>query len=329
MAEIVRYLDPDATGAGNGTSWTDAYTTMSAWNTGEATNLVTDGDNHVLFCRNSAGSSIAGFNVLSTDWTTSSTNNILLIAADGYQAVKSSYDTSRFRVEGNSTAPLIEITGVNVDITGLQVYNADVGSGGGAITYTSGAAGTISKCRLRQTSSSNFLLRIADTVELNVINSILYDDGTQEAASEGIYCMTSFVGTLNIYNLIVTNFNDGIEEDGTAAPTVTNCAVWNNTDDFDGTFTISNCASDDGDGANAVSPSGLNWGNEFTDIASGDFTLLDTGNLYQAGTDLSGIFTDDIDGDTRSNWDIGPDEYQASTASIIPQVAHHYRANSR
>jgi hypothetical protein len=52
----------------------------------------------------------------------------------------------------------------------------------------------------------------------------------------------------------------------------------------------------------------------FTNVTAGseNFHLPNTSSpLYDAGTDLSGTFTDDIDGDTRVQWDIGADEYTA------------------
>jgi len=41
-----------------------------------------------------------------------------------------------------------------------------------------------------------------------------------------------------------------------------------------------------------VSPSGSDWDNEFTDPANGDFTPLDSGNIYHAGIAISGLTTD-------------------------------------
>ena len=39
MAQVIRYIDPDASGVGNGTSWTDAYTSMQGFNSAEAKDL--------------------------------------------------------------------------------------------------------------------------------------------------------------------------------------------------------------------------------------------------------------------------------------------------
>lgn len=60
----------------------------------------------------------------------------------------------------------------------------------------------------------------------------------------------------------------------------------------------------------------------FVSVTGGseDFHVKDTDSaLYDAGADLSGTFTTDIDGDTRSQWDIGADEYVAAAAGVTHQ----------
>ena len=58
----------------------------------------------------------------------------------------------------------------------------------------------------------------------------------------------------------------------------------------------------------------------FADTTAYDFHLHSSDTTAKdAGTDLSGTFTDDIDGDTRSGtWDIGADESQASASRLGP-----------
>lgn len=58
----------------------------------------------------------------------------------------------------------------------------------------------------------------------------------------------------------------------------------------------------------------------FENVGAGaeDLHIKNTSNNLWglSGTDLSGIFTDDIDGDTRSAWDIGADEYVSGKVVI-------------
>ena len=81
MAEIIQYVDPDAVGAGNGDSWTDAYTSLNAWEAGEQQDL-TDGtpDWMHCYCRASSGTvDSTVYEILG--WTTAAASYILVEAA--------------------------------------------------------------------------------------------------------------------------------------------------------------------------------------------------------------------------------------------------------
>lgn len=61
----------------------------------------------------------------------------------------------------------------------------------------------------------------------------------------------------------------------------------------------------------------------FTDTTDGaeDLHLLSGSTVVAAGgTSQSTYFTIDIDGDTRSNWDIGADEYVSSGSTLLPNM---------
>lgn len=51
---------------------------------------------------------------------------------------------------------------------------------------------------------------------------------------------------------------------------------------------------------------------DYTNPEDGDWHITSGADVVGVGSDLSGTFTDDIDGDTRSSWDIGADEYVAA-----------------
>jgi hypothetical protein len=94
-----------------------------------------------------------------------------------------------------------------------------------------------------------------------------------------------------------------------------------------GTHSGSNNATSDGTGDDSPLTDGIvdktDYASYFVDttIDGGeDFHLLDTAtDFIGGGADLSGTFTDDIDGDTRSAWDIGADEYVGGAPPVTAQ----------
>ena len=80
-AQVIRYVDPDAAGAANGTSWADAYTSLSAWEAAEQTDLVSAGNYHTVYCRSSGGTDDTTPFAINS-WTTGSSNYIVIIGSD-------------------------------------------------------------------------------------------------------------------------------------------------------------------------------------------------------------------------------------------------------
>jgi len=325
VAEVIRYVDPDATGSGTGVDWTNAYTSLSAWEAAEQTNLVTDGDWHHVYCRSSSGTADTTGFVLA-GWTTDSTHNIVVEAADGDQAVKTGWDTSRYRLVGVDDR-IADIQEDYVTFRGLQF----------GFAYTS--AGYEDIMRVRNQGVSNEIL----------IDSCYFRTSSAGTTNQQIYAMTTNVNlivvntvmingrmgvrvatdcSITLYNNVIYNCTSmGVYGNDTGATLYAkNNAVFDTPDDFDfaGTATIDHCASDDGDGTNSVAPSGSDWDNEYSDPANGDFTLLNTGNCYHGGATGpdTGLYTTDMEGDTynTSAYSIGVDEYAASGGIVIPTV---------
>jgi hypothetical protein len=98
---------------------------------------------------------------------------------------------------------------------------------------------------------------------------------------------------------------------------INNIAMSNATDYTAYTFGAAsdyNASSDTSAPGTTTAKSKTSYSDYFVDYTNKDFHLKgNTSSLLSlGGNSLSGIFTNDIDGDTRSAWDVGADEYVAS-----------------
>lgn len=319
-AEVIRYINTDSTSGGDGTTNATsganrAYPTLNNWESNEQTNLVTDGDWHHVYVSAPSGTAdttTTGIN----GWTTDATHYIHIQAADGDQAVKTGWDTSRYRLS-KTDGKGIQVIDDHVIIDGLQIETIYTDTTGSAIYWSYAGTGTIKNCRLRASgadTNTNTFTTETSGLTLTFYNTIFETlDGSNNVYFRG--------GThLYMYNCIVYNNGSGngiyIRD---SSSTITNVASFNTGNDFyhvgTGSDTISFCASDDGDGSDPVAASGSNWDNEYTDPSNGDFTLLNTGNTYHGGADnpSSGLYTTDMEGDAYNSgaYSIGVDEYVA------------------
>jgi hypothetical protein len=328
MAEVIRYVDTDVSGGdGDGTSWANAYASLSAWNTAEQTNLVTAGNIHHVYCRASSGSDDT--TVVTIDgWTTNSTNKIIIEAASSDYAEKTGFDASKYfytdaRILVRGSASYVDFVGIQFGaVSYSNVVSCSLSFGSGAVHFKD--------CIFYSDATASEDIKITAMTSVTVENCIFYgDEGTEDYA---IQCLSSECA-VNIYNCVIKNRSTGVYITGGTVD-IKNTAIMDCADDINdnsggsATVTIDYCASDDGDGTHAVAPSDSDWDNEFADPANGDFTLLNTGNLYDAGVGPSSdanVPTTDIDGDTRSGatCDIGVDEYVAAGGISIPVVMHH------
>ncbi|MCP4651438.1 MAG: hypothetical protein GY853_15335 [PVC group bacterium] len=223
-------------------------------------------------------------------------------------------DTNCHRLVASSGASIINAAdGTTVIFDGLQVNNTVAGDSTSYGIYSASAITlTISNCIIPVSGDGNSIFLNNAGLVGKIWNCLCYATGSQGASSEGIF--VDSVNTCDIYNTVVKNFNDGIERDASVgATTVTNCAVYDNADDFDGTMTITYCASDDGDGSNSVDAP--TWADQFTDDSTYDFTLKAGNSLEDAGTDDpgSGLYSADIAGTAyTSTWPIGAFEESAA-----------------
>lgn len=229
------------------------------------------------------------------------------------------WDTTKARLVGTSGNTL-EINDRYVEVYGLQV---------------SGAGGSLNRALI---FNEPFILidksifRIVDTsrraVQFNDNSCLLRNSLVYGATREGLF-FNGVNGTVQNVT-VVDNGRDGIAM-GSAAVVLTNVLAENNGDQVTywdmtstGSPTVTYCATGD--------VTGDDWGGAGNRISQ-TFTFdgvddwhLDSGDAGALGygIDMSGTYTEDIDGDTFVNWSIGMDDGPA-----VGGVAndYYYRMN--
>jgi hypothetical protein len=284
------------------------YASMDAAIAGEAQDLTDGGgDTWTGICAATTGTSDSTA-IEVTGWTTAVANWMKFEAGSGEEAVKTGIDTNIYRTETS----LIDVLEDYVYFEKLQfvasssfiMLRVNSVSASNAIyidsCYFEGSGGA---------GNEQGLGSVDDDANIFVTNTVMFDIRQR--------CVYLTNGTASIYNCSFRgdNFRAGIDASVGTTITVKNTAVFNTTDDFSlsGTSTVDYCASDDGDGTNAQTPSGADWDNEYNDPSNGDFTAITGGNIESNGVGPSidaNVPTTDIDGTSRSGatCDIGADE---------------------
>ena len=296
-AEVVRYVDTGSAG-GDGTTTAltganAAYASLATWNTGEATNLVTAEDTHVVNCAASTG--VNDTPLTESGWTSSATYFPRIQGTD-FTGV---WADSAYIIEGTNEA-VVTISETYFEISNIQVLVNETGAGQAyGIRMVSGVLlidGVLVKGVCSGTGQAYGIHTSVGTA--NVVNSAVF--GFRSGADTQFYGFRSESGTMNVYNSVVYDCYQGYFR-WTGAMGITNSVAATCTDDFGGLSQpspISYCVSDDGDGTNSLGPVSGNWANEFTNAAAGDFTPVSGGNILVAGANDpgSGLFSTDIIG---------------------------------
>ena len=329
------YVNPDAVGAGDGTSEADAYTTLAAAETAKQADIT--GTESVVFLCSATGDTADSTSCVITGWTTDATHTI---------TVKANTGRAHDGIYGNASgAYKLEVTDNEcidsrenyVDLDGIQFQYTFVATGANCISMSSLDAGNainISNCIVVINSTNNGASGIvcSDTDGVfSLWNNLVYSTASKPGTGINIGAASS----ADIYNCTVYGEFDtnGIRETATGTVTAKNCISGNTDDDFSFGFdTVDYCASDDGDGTNSVAPSGASWANEFTTPGS-VFTVKDTSaNIYHGGLDQDSdalIPATDIVGTTRPSGanavSIGAFEFVAAGGSVIPKIRYYNR----
>lgn len=165
------------------------------------------------------------------------------------------------------------------------------------------AAGSVLIQRIFVRSLAGDGIRISD--DNCIVRNCIVD---LEANAETKSCFAVQSSTGNVMQNCVAY---SCEEDGfsfTSAATLQNCAAVDNTENDFATSggTETNNLSSDTTAPGTSSQQSKSAASTFTDAANEDFTLVAGSAAIDNGVDLSGTFTDDIVGNSRSGtWDIG------------------------
>lgn len=310
------------------------YTSLNAALAGQAANLTTNcagtGGAGILTIECYAMSDTTAANT-GTGYTTSADYyiNITVPAAERHDG---KWNTAKYRLEVDGQC--FNNNEQYTRIAYLQIHSISGGWNEGAIKNSCGDPNlTIAYCILK-TSIANTVMSGGGIVNFQylsvnsnnnyIYNNIFYDaSGTYGNA---VY-LGDYAGNFYIYNNTFYNCTYGIVTvyDSETSKHAKNNLFCNVTNPINGTWNA-------GSGYNATDQSSIGY--TVTDGATGDrvsqtFTFVDADNdnfhlasndagARDYGTSLSGTFTTDIDGETRSGtWDIGADEY-VSSASNTP-----------
>ena len=244
----------------------------------------------------------------------------------------------------------VRIDGIEID--GATITNGQSVSGIQTNNISAASDIRIDKCLIHDitsTTGANYPFAVGIKVDdgsTRITNNIIYDmrntSADADAFAKGMRLDGGAAESQNVYNNTIYNVTSSGSA-GTIAGihaisgtiTATNNYVGGTSGgasavDFTGTLTQSNNISSDGTAAGSGSltnrtatdnpnPAAGDWV-VFADLSTGneDFHLqyVAENDALNAGADLSGTFTDDIDGETRptgaNTWDIGADEIDGS-----------------
>lgn len=291
------------------------YSSLSAWEAAKQADIVSADQIQQAECYDMADPG----NVDIVGWTTGAANYIRIFPATG-QGHVGVWSTSKFRVVSASSGvygiyvgeEYVRIEGVQFDMSDRSAIWAD-------------PAGT-SDVRLH-----SLLIRGSGLTGSDAIGNIRISQGTIDVRNSIIYASNSTGigvggGTVTVDNCtIAANTTYGINR---SAGTVTIRNVYsggNGTDDYNGTIGKTTCAHSSATVFTGSTASIAHDTNNFISVTGGseDYHLeaAASATLLTGGTDLSGTFTTDIDGDTRVDWSIGADEVLAAPGGFTSRLA--------
>lgn len=288
------------------------YSSLATAEAGEQTNLVTADVQLDIECYAMEDTSAVAIN----GWTTDATR-YLRIVAPAAERHDGKWNTAKYRL--TNSAEFTRTLSINEDFVRVEGLQVEHTNGNGVspveISSTANAASSdvrISDCVVRSSSTRTGGAGSGiyqGSGKLSVQNTVVY-----KAGGSGVYTeFSSNSPTTNLDNCTIAACGEyGVSSGGTMTLRNIYCGG-NGTDAYSGSMTRTTCAHSSATVFGGSTASVAHSTANFVSITSGseDYHLVSGSALIDAGTDLSGTFTTDIDGNTRSGtWDIGADEFQ-------------------
>lgn len=283
------------------------YTSLSSWEAGEQTNLVTADQIATAECYDDWASGLSD-EVTISGWTTDSTRYVKVTVAAGHR--HDGTPQSGFFIKISSSSGLAVVTAsqnytrleyLDVENTRSSAFRCGISLGGQAAIADKCIAksGTVYGCSGYYVSAYESQVRNSlaynSTIGVSVASSnaqVVYNNISANCTTG--FALVSSVAKNNCAYSCTTDYTGG---SGSSATNATSAAATTN---VPGTGAMANIVSGD-----------------FANAASNDFHLSSGSVLRGAGTNLYSTFTTDIDGDTWPSsgaWDIGFDYYVASSS---------------
>jgi hypothetical protein len=273
---------------------------------------------------------------VSTAWTADANSYINIIGNPSDKTASNTgvWSADRYTL-GPSSGHALTIGEAYTRLVDMQIAAAS-----GTDTYLYGITGAAANCFVYRTIIKNGNASItgrrgvafSSSAGASIVNCIIYDFAGTGAS--GVYG-DSADGLVRVYSTTIANCTIGIYSGYnvvTAKNVIAQC-----TDGFSGSLkagcvnNLSSTASDvptdaGGNSHNSVTLTFKDAANDDYHLASSDTDAID-GGYDTSGESAPLNFTDDIDGTTRSTWDIGADEYVAAAAALsIPKLMAYYRS---